>query len=104
MLGVPVPPAPNPPLYQEYPFQAQVEACGKAAVSKLEKLKAVLQRAHVKSSSALNIWPVLSFQPSKAGHHTYRNDYVLLVDEGGHNTFLNNAGGSGIDIWRGPGR
>jgi hypothetical protein len=102
VLGVPIPPAPNPPLYQKYPFQDQVQACGNAAVSKLDKLKTVLQRTHVRSSSALNIWPVLSFQPSRAGHHTYRNDYVLLVDEGGHSTFLNNAGGSGIDIWRGP--
>jgi hypothetical protein len=102
VLGVPIPPAPNPPLAQKYPFQDQVEACGKAVVSKLDKLKQVLKRKHVKSSSALNIWPVLSFQPSKSGHHTYKNDYVLLVDEGGHNTFLNNAGGSGIDIWRGP--
>jgi hypothetical protein len=45
---------------------------------------------------------VLSFEPSTAGYHAYRNDYVLLIDEGSHNTFLNNAGGSAIDVWRGP--
>jgi hypothetical protein len=102
VLGFPVPPAPNPPVYQQFPFQAQVEACGSATVSKLMALKKELRRTTVPAAAALNLWPVLSFQPSAGGHHTYVNDYVLLVDEGSYNTFLNNAGGSGIDIWRGP--
>jgi hypothetical protein len=102
VLGVPVPPAPNPPVYQQFPFQAQVEQCGQVSVSKLMALKKQLASTNVPASAALNLWPVLSFQPSTAGHHTYLNDYVLLVDEGSYNSFFNNAGGSGIDIWRGP--
>jgi hypothetical protein len=102
VLGFPVPPAPNPPVYQQFPFQAQVQQCGEDTVSKLDALKAALQSTAVPASAALDLWPVLSFQPGAAGHHTYANDYVLLVDEGSYNTFLNNAGGSGIDVWRGP--
>src|SRR6202034_2386546 len=54
------------------------------------------------TATALDLWPVLSFQPTTAGGHTYRNDYVLLVDEGSHNTFLNNSGGNLLDVYRGP--
>jgi hypothetical protein len=102
VLGVPIPPAPNPPHNPEYPFEPQVEACGGKAVFELDALEGVIRHHHVRASSGLDLWPVLRFEPSKAGHHTYRNDYVLLVDEGPNNTFLNNAGGSGLDIWRGP--
>src|SRR5205807_590562 len=60
-----------------------------------------LAKHHVKPKQALDIWPILRLAPGH-GHHTYTHDYVLLVDTGGHNTFLNNAGGSVLDIWRGP--
>lgn len=102
VLGVPIPPEPNPPRSPEYPFEPQVEACGAAAVQGLDVLERVLRHVHVTASSGLDLWPVLRFQPSRAGHRTYNNDYVLLIDEGSYNTFLNNAGGSGLDIWRGP--
>jgi hypothetical protein len=101
VLGVPVPPAPDPPLGQPYPFQPQVDACGAATVARLDAVKSALASHHVAAKSSLDLWPVLRFSPG-AGHHTYRHDYVLLVDTGGYNTFLNNAGGSVIDIWRGP--
>jgi hypothetical protein len=101
VLGVPIPPAPNPPVYRKYPFQHKVESCGAAVVHKLDALRTALQSHHLSSSQALDLWPVLRLAPG-SGHHTYTNDYVLLVDTGGYNTFLNNAGGSGIDIWRGP--
>jgi len=102
VLGVPVPPAPNPPVYQQYPFQPQTEKCGAAVVTKLDAVKKALAGAkHVGAKQSIDLWPVLRFSPGK-GHHTYNNDYVLLVDTGSHNTFNNNAGGNAIDIWRGP--
>jgi hypothetical protein len=101
VLGVPIPPAPNPPVYQQYPFQHQVETCGQAVVHKLEAIKTLLAKQRVKASSGLDLWPVLRFAPGN-GHHTYTHDYVLLIDTGGYNKFFNNAGGSGLDIWRGP--
>jgi hypothetical protein len=101
VLGVPVPPAPNPPVYQQYPFQPKVEACGAAVVRKLEAVKAALATHAPKASASVDLWPVLSFHAG-AGNRTYTHDYVLLVDTGSHNTFLNNAGGNTLDIWRGP--
>ena len=101
VLGFPVPPSPNPPVYQQYPFQPQVEACGQSVVKRLDAVKAAVTRAHLGSAHEVNIWPVLDFAPSVSGR-TYRNDYVLLVDSGDHNTFDNNAGGNALDIWRGP--
>ena len=77
-----------------------VQKCGDAVVSRLDALRVELTGMHIPASKALDFWPVLSFQP--AGHQTFRNDYVLLVDMGGFNTFLNNAGGSALDVWRGP--
>jgi hypothetical protein len=101
VLGIPSPPAPNPPLAQQYPFEPQVEACGAATVSKLDAVKSALAGAHLKASQSIDLWPVLRFQPGN-GHHTYEHDYVLLVDTGSYNNFYNNAGGNSIDIWRGP--
>jgi hypothetical protein len=101
VLGVPDPPAPDPPVYRNYPFQSQVEACGAAVVTKLDAVKRAIRSAHLKARQSIDVWPVLRFQPGKGGH-TYANDYVLLVDTGSHNTFLNNAGGNALDIWRGP--
>lgn len=101
VLGFPEPPAPNPPVYQQYPFQPQVEACGQATVKKLDAVKAALAGARLGSSHSIDIWPVLDFAPG-VSNHVYRNDYVLLVDSGDHNTFDNNAGGNALDIWRGP--
>jgi hypothetical protein len=101
VLGFPVPPAPNPPVYQQYPFQPQVERCGAATVTKLDAVRTAIQRSHLRASQSIDVWPVLAFSPG-SGHHVYENDYVLLVDTGSHNTFDNNAGGNAIDIWRGP--
>jgi hypothetical protein len=70
-------------------------------VKRLDAVRSALSAHHVSSKSTLDLWPVLRFSPG-SGHHTYVNDYVLLVDTGSYNTFLNNAGANAIDIWRGP--
>jgi hypothetical protein len=101
VLGFPVPPAANPPRRPEYPFEGAVEKCGAAVVTKLDAVRSAVSGAHLKPSQSIDVWPVLRFQPGD-GHHTYVNDYVLLVDTGSYNTFLNNAGGNAIDTWRGP--
>jgi hypothetical protein len=100
-LGFPVPAAPNPELPENFPFQHAVQKCGEASVGKLDRVQAALTGRALPQSASLDLWPVLRLAPGD-GHHTYTNDYVLLVEMGGHNTFLNNAGGSGMDIWRGP--
>jgi hypothetical protein len=100
-LGAPTPSLPNPELPQHFPFEGAVRACGEASVSKLETLRAELAGRTLSTSSGLDLWPVLRFAPGTGGH-TYDHDYVLLVELGGNNRYFNNAGGSGIDIWRGP--
>jgi hypothetical protein len=103
ILGVPIPNfVPNPGVPVNFPFQRSVERCGRSVVSKLDALRVQLTGTRIAGSKALDFWPVLSFSPDRLGHHTYTHDYVLLIDEGGFNTFLNNAGGSALDVWRGP--
>lgn len=46
----------------------------------------------------LDIWPVLRFDGSTCGSSTYANDYLLIVDAGGDDTYRNNAGGNMIDL------
>jgi hypothetical protein len=46
----------------------------------------------------LDIWPVLRFDGSTCGDNTYANDYLLVVDAGGDDTYRNNAGGNMIDL------
>jgi hypothetical protein len=52
-------------------------------------------------STGLDLWPVLRYSPGSASDR-YLHDYALLVDEGGDDLYLNNAGGSLLDIYRGP--
>ncbi len=47
----------------------------------------------------LLIWPVLAFSPGKADN-IYREDYALLVDAGGNDTYLNNQGSNMLDLKR----
>jgi hypothetical protein len=102
VLGAPVTmqPLPNPQVPVNFPFQTQVQSCGDASVAALGAIQTALDTSQ--SSSSLDLWPVLSLQPTNAGYHRYLNDYVLLIDEGSHNTFLNNAGGNALDVYRGP--
>jgi hypothetical protein len=100
-LGFPTQGAPSPPV--SFPFELAMRRCGEASVRKLDALRRELKRRPVRASSRINLWPVLRFQPGDRAN-TYRHDYVLLVDTSGGNTYLNNAGGSGLDIWRGPKR
>jgi hypothetical protein len=104
VLGVPITqtPLPNPQVPENFPFQDDVQACGQASVAALQALRADLQASSPDAMRGLDVWPVLNFQPSTTGHHTYTHDYVLQVDDGSYNTYLNNAGGNALDIWRGP--
>jgi len=52
-------------------------------------------------AKGLDLWPVLRYSPGPAAHR-YPHDYALLVDEGGDDLYLNNAGGSLLDVRRGP--
>jgi hypothetical protein len=46
----------------------------------------------------LDLWPVLRLDGDTCGDNTYANDYLLLVDAGGNDTYRNNAGGNMIDL------
>jgi hypothetical protein len=46
----------------------------------------------------LDIWPVLRFDGSTCADTTYANDYLLVVDAGGNDTYRNNVGGNMIDL------
>jgi hypothetical protein len=96
VLGSPLVTLPNPMLPANFPFEDEVRRCGEASVSRLGALRTELTGKTVPS---LDLWPVLRLSP---GRSTFVHDYVLLVVTAGDNAFLNNAGGSGIDIWRGP--
>lgn len=53
------------------------------------------------AGEALDLWPVLSYSPDLESNR-YLNDYALIVDAGGDDTYLNNTGGSFLDLKRGP--
>jgi hypothetical protein len=46
---------------------------------------------------SLDIWPVLRFETGCA-NNTYPNDYLLVIDVGGNDTYRNNAGGNLVDV------
>jgi hypothetical protein len=46
----------------------------------------------------LDLWPVLRLDGSTCGNSIYANDYLLIVDAGGADTYRNNAAGNMIDL------
>lgn len=84
------------------PLERAIAACGKRFTGKLESVRIASSAVRPgQRGGALDLWPVLSYQPG-GGQRTYQKDYGLLVDTGANNTFENNAGGNMIDVWRGP--
>lgn len=53
------------------------------------------------SGAAMDLWPVLYYDPSDSDN-TLVHDYLLVVDSGGNDTYLNNAGSNLVDLTRGP--
>jgi hypothetical protein len=58
-------------------------------------------RAVAAAGDAVDLWPVLRYTPGRSDDR-YVHDYALLVDQGGNDTYLNNAGGNMLDLQRGP--
>lgn len=48
----------------------------------------------------LTIWPLLSFSSDPQRDDVYVEDYLLSIDLGGEDTYLNNAGSNQIDLKR----
>jgi hypothetical protein len=53
------------------------------------------------AGDAIDLWPVLRYSPGLSNDR-YVHDYALQVDQGGNDTYLNNAGGNLLDLQRGP--
>ena len=78
---------------------AEVRAC---AVRLQEAGRWVAQTMPAAAATdAVDLWPVLRYDPGMTDGR-YENDYALLVDAGGNDTYLNNAGGNLLDVIRGP--
>lgn len=45
----------------------------------------------------VDVWPVLAFD-GVCVNNVYENDYLLIVDEGGNDTYMNNAGSNMVDL------
>lgn len=101
ILGVPITAFPDPNTPAMVAFETALRSCGDQVVTKLDAVKTQLASANLPTSAGIDAWPVLRLTPGNVDN-TYTNDYVLLVDGGGSNTLLNNAGGNALDIFRGP--
>lgn len=67
----------------------------------LETSAHLRSQAPAESGGEIDLWPVLRYSPGSSSN-TYEHDYALLVDSGGNDTYLNNAGGNLLDLQRGP--
>ena len=83
-----------------------IRACAARLQSLALESEAFLQsrqpdRAASVSGGGIDLWPVLRYSPGSTADR-YVSDYAALVDEGGDDTYLNNAGGNFLDVFRGP--
>jgi len=77
---------------------ADLRACAPRIWQRTVELQLALPTCGAPGTADLDIWPVLRFDGSTCGNNTYANDYLLLVDAGGDDTYRNNAGGNMIDV------
>jgi hypothetical protein len=81
-------------------YAGDIKQCAKAVRSRANAFKR-RGSASGSASGPLDLWPVLHYEPGTADN-TYVNDYALLIDRGGNDRYFNNAGGSVLDVFRGP--
>jgi hypothetical protein len=96
---------PTHPPADALPVLAEVSNVLRQCAGRLQSLALETTRFLATSPAAdgegLDLWPVLRYSPGSTGDR-YRHDYALLVDEGGDDVYFNNAGGSLLDVRRGP--
>jgi hypothetical protein len=75
----------------------------RACAPQLWQATADLERALVTEGRAgpIDVWPVLRLETGTAANF-YAHDYMLQVDEGGDDSYMNNAGANMIDVLHGP--
>jgi hypothetical protein len=97
-------PAASPPA-EVLPVLAGVSKVLRECAARLQSLALESARYLAASPTAdgegLDLWPVLRYSAG-SGADRYLHDYALVVDEGGDDVYLNNAGGSLLDVRRGP--
>jgi hypothetical protein len=97
-------PADHPPA-DALPVLARVSKVLRECAGRLQSLALETSRFLAASPAAggegLDLWPVLRYSAGSAADR-YLHDYALLVDEGGDDRYLNNAGGSLLDVRRSP--
>jgi hypothetical protein len=87
--------------------QAEVRACAPPVWQRTVELQLALDdllpppgvaSCGIPGSADLDLWPVLRFDGNTCGDTIYLNDYLLIVDAGGNDTYRNNAGGNLVDL------
>jgi len=80
---------------------AALRRCAAPLESLALETASFLRSAPADAGGPLDVWPVLRYAPGPSDDR-YRHDYALLVDQGGDDTYENNAGGNLLDLLRGP--
>jgi hypothetical protein len=84
------------------PTAKALRACaGRLQSTALETKRFLAATPEQDRGDAVRLWPVLAYSPSSESDR-YMHDYVLIVEGGGNDTYLNNAGGNLVDLRRGP--
>ncbi|MGQ0576046.1 MAG: hypothetical protein ACT4RN_17825 [Pseudonocardia sp.] len=76
---------------------AALRGCAVSLRTAVEAARPVLATAT--ADGPLTLWPVLSYSPG-ATDDVYAEDFVLSIDQGGDDTYLNNQGSNELDLKR----
>lgn len=81
-----------------------IRRCAGALWTSTNYLEKALSKAVLGPGPDLDVWPVVRYSRATSDT-TYPNDYALLIDAGGNDTYINNAGANLIDVnWGPPGQ
>ena len=78
-----------------------IRQCAQALWKSTNHLQNAVTKALVAAGPDLDVWPVIRYSRSTA-NTTYLHDYALVIDAGGNDTYVNNAGANLIDVNYGP--
>lgn len=81
---------------------ADIQQCAKRMWKSASDLEKALTKVVLPVGADIDLWPVLRYSRSTTAANTYMNDYAVLIDAGGADTYVNNSGSSLIDVNFGP--
>lgn len=78
-----------------------LEECVEPLEETIARVRTAVESLNGRSVALVEMWPFLRLDLSQRDN-VHEHDYLVSIDAGGNDTYLNNSGGNLVDVRRGP--